>query len=1171
MDAQAASGRTRLAFGLAVVGGALAVLLPGPPLEPLLFGLACALMLALLVAATSRAVRDSGSARLWLSLAYLVIVGLMRQAGEGPAGFLPLVILPVVWLALYGNRRQLLVALGAILVVLLVPWAVIGGDRYAAGTPRNALMVFTVSALAGLTIQRLLAEVRAARDRLSGVLSAATGNAIVATDALGTITLFNAGAERMLGYRADEVVGIATPAQFLDLAELAATAAELGLEPTFESFTGRASRDGAQLDELTYVRKDGTRLRVSQTLTAERDGDGRVVGFLGVATDVSEQVRARAALLAERDFTAAILDTAGSLVIVTDRDSRIERFNRAAEVVSGFAAEDMLGRSLIDALMPPETVPVVRAELAAAVADEFPRHYEHGLMTASGEERLVSWSVTCLVDDDGAIGHLVAIGTDVTEQRRAAEALRISSDRLEGILYHTTARIAVKDRDGRYLLVNRAWEESSGVDGTGRTDTELFTPEVAELALQTDAEVWRTGEALEYEREFEDTTALVVKFPLRDETGGIYAIGSIAKDISERNRALAEARASSRAKSDFVANMSHEIRTPLNGVIGMLELLEDSALTDEQHALLETAVASGDALLGVINDVLDFSKIEAGMLDLERRPFDPRDLVESTCAMLAPQAQAKGVELTLLVDDSVPGTLGGDEHRLRQVLTNLLANAIKFTALGEVSVRAEAERPDEHHAILRIKVGDTGIGISPQQLARLFEPFTQADTSTTRRFGGTGLGLAISRRLVSIMGGELTADSEPGLGSSFGFTIPFDLVDAKRSSRRSRDAIPAATRVLVADDNAANREIVKVYLRGRVAVCDEAADGAQALALMEMAASSGRPYDLVLLDSAMPELTGAEVARAAREDPALRTTRLVMLTSAGEPPSPDVDRSLTKPVRRAALLDTLAEVLTGTEPDAPAPVRAAADARGRVLVAEDNPVNQIVIETLLQRRGIAVDLVSDGLEAVERLDPERHDAIFMDCQMPNLDGYEATERIRAAEPEGRHVPIVAMTAHAFAGDRERCLRAGMDDYLSKPLRGGDLDPVLERWLPRLRDEAPIEAPTPDAVFLDGARVRTLREVSAGLVERVVDAFVRTTPPLLHELREAVEGGDGEGARKLAHKLRGSSEAVGASRLSQLARRVELGDGASQAADELDPAYRGTLDELGRLGVGPAVR
>ena len=1162
MGAQESSRRTRTAFGLALVAGPLSAVFPGPDIDPWLFGLACAITLALVVLGSLPSVLANQPAQLWLALAYLGTVALMRGATDGPVpGFAPLLILPAIWLALYGSRRQLLILLGAIVLTLVLPWALIGGDQYPASTPRSAVLILTVAAIAGLTIQGLLGDVRASRDRLSGVLSAATGNAIVATDLQGSIAVFNPGAESMLGYRAEEVVGRATPALFLAADELAMQAAELGIEPTFEAFMAHTIAAGSETRELTYVRKDGTRLRVTQTLTVERDAGGQVVGFLGVATDVTEQVRAQAALVEERDFIDAVLDTAGSLVIVTDRDALIERFNRAAEEVTGFAAADMIGRSLIDALMPPESAEGVRDELAAAVPAEFPRHYEHGLLTAGGGRRLVSWAVTCLVDDAGAITHLVAIGTDVTEQRRAAEALRISTDRLEGILEHTTTRIAVKGRDGRYLLVNRAWKESAGFDGTGQTDAELFPVDVAQTASLTDKEVWSTGLAVEYERTLGTSTALVIKFPLRNEAGQIYAIGSVATDISERNRALSDARAASEAKSDFVANMSHEIRTPLNGVIGMLELLEDTPLNEEQQALVDTAVSSGDALLAVISDILDFSKIEAGKLELEQRAFDPRDVVESTGAMLAPQAQAKGVELTLFVDDSVPGTLRGDEHRVRQVVTNLLANAIKFTHEGEVSVRVEADRLDDDRARLRVQVSDTGIGIAQQQLAQLFEPFTQADTSTTRQFGGTGLGLAISRRLVSIMGGELTAESEPGRGSTFRFPITLVVVDSERPSRRARAELPENTRVLVVDDNATNRGILRAYLRSRVAVCDDAESGAAALAMLATAAREGRPYDLVLLDSQMPVMSGAEVARAIRAEPLLRASRLVLLTSAGtDGENADVARSLTKPVRRAALLDTLAAVLGDVEQPEPATAldAEAVPARGVVLVAEDNPVNQIVIETMLRRRGFAVDIARDGLEAVEQLDPERHVAVFMDCQMPNLDGYEATARIRADEPPDRHVPIVAMTAHALAGDRERCLRAGMDDYLSKPLRAQDLDPVLERWLAQKPSNGRGDG------LVDDERVSSLVSLGPEVVEKIVDVFARTTPAVLDELRAAVETDDGEARRALAHKLRGSAETVGAKRLSELARQLEVGEATDAAAAELEPVYRGTLAELQRL-------
>ena len=334
--------------------------------------------------------------------------------------------------------------------------------------------------------------------------------------------------------------------------------------------------------------------------------------------------------------------------------------------------------------------------------------------------------------------------------------------------------------------------------------------------------------------------------------------------------------------------------------------------------------------------------------------------------------------------------------------------------------------------------------------------------------------------------------------------------------------------------------------------------------MLELAASADRPYELVVLDSDMPGMSGAEVVQAIRAAPALRPSRIVMLTSAASGRPPDVERFLTKPVRRAALLEALAEALADMESSAPsAAVAAPAELplRGHVLVAEDNPVNQLVIESMLRRRGLFVDLVADGLEAVERLDAERHDAIFMDCQMPNLDGYEATARIRAAEPADRHIPIVAMTAHAFAGDRERCLQAGMDDYLSKPLRSEDLDPVLERWL-----AGPAVSAPEGAGFVDDERFGSLRGLGPELVERLVGVFARTTPPLLEELRAAVERDDDEACAKLGHKLRGSSETVGARRLSELARRIETGDRAHEAAAELRGAYSATLDELQRLGV-----
>ncbi len=633
---------------------------------------------------------------------------------------------------------------------------------------------------------------------------------------------------------------------------------------------------------------------------------------------------------------------------------------------------------------------------------------------------------------------------------------------------------------GQYLNVNPALARMYGyadtkelVEGLTRIENQLYVEPRRrdEFIQEMDANGFVRGfESKIYRKDRSVIWISENARTVRKADGSIAYYEGMVEDITERKRLESEllesklaAESANRAKSEFLANMSHEIRTPLNGVIGMTNLLLMSRMEGEQRTFAETIRMSGESLLIVVNDILDFSKIEAGKLDLEVVNFDLREAVDGIMDLLAVQAHNKGIELASFLDPHVPTHIRGDPGRLRQVINNLVGNAIKFTTEGEVVLSVTALTETINEVVIRFEVRDTGIGIDPDAQARLFQAFTQADGSTTRRYGGTGLGLAISKRLVQLMHGKIGMTSRVGQGSTFWFHVEFGKQPGQREPVTPADL--AGLHVLIVDDNATNREIMSHYARAWNMRAKCAASGAEALNhLREMAVDD--PYELIILDMQMPQMDGLMLAGEIKKDPRIPAARMLMLTSLGNDIDPEVLKAtgiaacVLKPVQRTRLLSRLTEVMAGpvlkraeqlaATGRLPKKYRIAAAPEKqeeiRILVAEDNRVNQMVALNILQKLGYRATLAINGCEVLKALDQSPYDLILMDCQMPEMDGYEATRHIRAGT--GRQPRIVAMTANAMTGDEELCRAAGMDDYLSKPVHIDKLKDMIERWLPK---------------------------------------------------------------------------------------------------------------------------
>jgi PAS domain S-box-containing protein len=739
---------------------------------------------------------------------------------------------------------------------------------------------------------------------------------------------------------------------------------------------------------------------------------------------------------------------------------------------------------------------------------------------------------------------------------------------LESLVSITPAAVVVLDADERVTDWNPAAAELFGYsakEAVGRPIDDLVFGETGrEEGREVTAEAMRDGRAQRIARRRRSDGTLVdvelMLVPLTVDGSHVGFLG-VYHDVTELQRARQEAEAATQAKSAFLATMSHEIRTPMNAVIGMTDLLLGTELTGEQREFAEVVRSSGEALLHVIDDILDYSKIEAGKLDLEREPFSLRECVEGALDIVAPRGWEKGVELGCLIDETAPAGVLGDKARLRQVLLNLLSNGVKFTEAGEVVVLVDAKATGSDSYRLELSVRDTGIGIAPERMDRLFTSFSQVDASTTRRFGGTGLGLAISKRLVELMGGTISVESEQGSGSTFRISLPVTAAEVP-SPISLEEGLPqlAGKRILVVDDNATNREIVTRHARswGMEPVAVELPS--KALALV----AAGEPFDVAVLDMMMPEMDGLALAGEIRSRRSKQELPLLLLTSLGRLPEVQLagvfSAQLAKPLKASQLYNMLLQLLSAGEAgDETAEVatdgKRATTSSLRILLAEDNPMNQKVALRLLERLGYSADVAANGLEALAALERQPYDVVLMDVQMPELDGLDATRRICERWPPESRPHIVAMTANALPEDREACFAAGMNDYVAKPIRADELAAALKRTRPLRNGNGGAEE---TAIELDADALRNLRDLGGDdFLREVVEAFLTDAPALIASLRTSLEQQNGEELRRAAHTLKSNGATLGAEEFAELCRTVEqqakVGhlDGLSRLVDRIE--------------------
>jgi ammonium transporter len=930
-----------------------------------------------------------------------------------------------------------------------------------------------------------------------------------------------------------------------------------------------------------------------------------------VEGEIQQREAASAALRLAEEKYRGIFENAVEGIFQTSPDGRYLAANPALARIYGFASPAQLMAEVGDIRHDIYVAPDRRRQFVELISRYGEvKGFESEVRRRDGSTCWISENAREVRDASGRVVCYEGTVEDISERRNSERMLRLTQHSIDAACDY----VFWVDRDANFRYVNDAVCKAYGY-----TRDELMRMRVMDLSRRlTDLSAWhaywddarRRGSIMGETTHFDKSGR---EFPIEIASTYVTFHGeeylfAYGRDISERKRQQAMAKekeaaeAASRAKSEFLANMSHEIRTPLNGVIGMIDLLMATDMDAKQQRYGRIAKSSADSLLSLINDILDFSKIEAGKLELDHAPFSLAVAVEDAVEMFAQRAASKGLELFNRVPASVPLQVVGDPDRLRQVLINLISNAIKFTERGEVVVRIEhvGDEPDGRVRI-RFEVADTGIGVPEERLHRLFRPFSQIDASTTRRFGGTGLGLAICKQLVELMGGEIGVDSRPGRGSTFWFTVCLQRAEASASAAVMPEDL-RGLRVLVVDDNATNREILDEQLTSWGFAVDCVASAAEAVDRLRQVVAAGQGYRLAIVDMQMPGQDGLDLVGQMKREGFLKDTLVLILSSIGDQLARDemtrlgITGLLTKPVRQSRLYDAIVDAIARrTDPAAaeaaPPPWAAFRPASGlRVLLAEDNDVNQIVAAEMLKRFGVDCDIVNNGRQAVDAIATGGYDLVLMDCQMPEMDGFEATRLVRADEDAGRlrarrgeRTPIVALTANAIKGDREKCLDAGMDAYITKPIDPEALVEVLRSLLPEGESETagaaeaePVASESatlpPAGAMIDTADLLMRCLDDAAFAETVLRQFVDSVDGQLQAISDAASSEDLEALARQAHTLKGASANVaaktvaeGAAALESAARRGAI-DEARKHVEEVERLVRACMEEAGRVSV-----